>query len=431
MVKAELNSLHGVTMDSTKLLTEKLTLARELSSLRPEVEHLRSQVASHQALLAEKLSLQRQLNAVQVDLETEKRSTQRILAREDKAHGEDRKLESRMETLQTELTKERRDRQRVERDAQKASTESENRKNTLESRLDAFRNKLKTTKEHLKETQMALESAQAVSIAPPARGKGTGNSDASVARNPRKRQAVQMDADTMIGTPGDLPVSKKNKKGSTLVGEKSTFSITPFLNRTASLAPESPSSPGARNDNEEVQRSDSHLLTESKLDDQLREAVLGIGSLNSAKSTVQPMKPQVLENSKASKTNSRAPLGRKTKASSLLEQVAEEDYAENGHDAGKGTIVAKGTSGLDNTIHEGGEMRKKNRKLLGMGMGRTLFDEGEGDEARGGGGLLGDARGLASFSRGGLGGPKLGSRRALSTSIGSFGAISPLKKDKR
>ena len=427
-----MNSLHGVTMDSTKLLTEKLTLARELSSLKPELDHLRSQVASHQTLLAEKLSLQRQLSTVQVELETEKRSTQRVLAKEGKSQAEDAKLESRVESLRAELAKERRERQKIEREAQKVSAELENKNTTLESRLDAFRNKLKTTKEQLKEMQTALQRAEASAQAPSSRVVTSANPAVFLARNPRKRAAVEMDADTMIGTPGDLPVAKRNKKVSTLPGEKSTFSITPFLNRTASVAPESPASGHAGRDGEDNEEPADSPSAKSKPKAVPSAATSdSVDKLQSAKPTAQAKKPGILETVKAGKGNSRPPPARKRKAAPTLEQVAEKKNDENTSSTAEPPKPTTSKGVPDDTTNEGLEMKKKKRKLLGGGLGKTLFDEDDGDSLKGDRGLVGGVRGFGTLARGGLGGPKFGPRKAPGASSSGFGTISPLKKDRK
>ena len=413
-------------MDSTKLLTEKLTLARELSSLRPEIDHLRSQAAAHQSLLAEKLSLQRQLNTMHVELETEKRSTQRILEKENKSQAEDARLASRVETLQADLAKERRERQRLERDAQKASMESENRKTTLESRLDAFRTKLKTTKEQLKETQTALDRAQTAARAPSDRTKSSTNSTAPFPVNTRKRAAIEMDNDTMIGTPGALPAAKKGKTASSMVGEKSTFSITPFLNRTASMAPESPPSEKPDDGGESSQEPED-IAPESDEPEPVSKPTAR--NLKSTKRTAKPSDPGVLENANPSKTNARGSHLRKPKVPPVLEEVAEEEGAENDGAAVPNSRAIEGVDVLSESCIGGtAEIKKKKRKLFGGGLGKTLFDEDEGDVMNSEGAV---AAGTKMFARGGLTGPKLGPRKALGQSLGSFGAISPLKKDRK
>lgn len=417
-------------MDSTRLLTEKLTLARELSALKPEVDHLRSQAASYQSLLAEKLSLQRQLSTLQVELETEKRATQRALAKEGRSQAEDARLESRLESLQADLAKERRERQMVERKAQKDTNESENRITTLESRLDAFRNKLKSTKEQLKEAQISLQTAQASQPTKPSRASSSVNSITSLAGKPRKRAAAQIDADTMIGTPGDLPAAKKSKQASTLIGEKSTFSITPFLNRTASVAPESPPSDPASGDDQEHIR-DLDRLSSNTNHKATSEAITDpVDMPDVTKHVVQEQRPGILENAKTCKINSRAPPARKKKAAPTLEQVAEENN-ENGGST-MSTSENAVTKDISEEMSRGGlEMKRRKRKLLGGGLGKTLFDEDEGDALKGDRAMLGGVRGFGTLGKGGLGASSFGPRKAIGPTVSTFGAISPLKKDRK
>ena len=414
--QAELNSLHAVTMDSTKLLTDKLTLARELTALKPEVDHLRSQAASHQSLLADKLSLQRQLSTVQVELETEKRATQRALQKEAKTLAEDAKHESRMESLQSNLAKERRERQRLDHEAQKASSESENRISTLESRLDAFRNKLKYTKEQLKDAQTSLQTLQASNHSKSSRPSTSAKPNMSLAANPHKRAAAQIDADTIIGTPGDHPATKKSKHGSTSFGEKSTFSITPFLNRAVGVASEAPPP-----DNDSG--NDEHYFKGS---DQPSEYT----SQEGTKNPVQARKPGVLENAKTSKINTRLAPARKAKAAPILEQVAEETIENGVSTSSVSDPIA--TKDISNEASQGVlEIRKRKRKLLGGGLGKTLFDGDEGDALKGSRGLFDGGREFGTLGKGGLGAPKYGPSKAIGSKWNTFGCISPLKKDKK
>ena len=396
-------------MDSTRLLTEKLTLARELSALKIEMDHLRSQSVSHKSLLAEKLSLQRQLGTVQVELTTEKRATQRALAKEEKIQAANAQIESQLESLQADLVKERRERQTVEREARKDSTESANRITTLESRVDAFRNKLKSTKEQLKEAQASLQAAKSANHSRSSRASASMNPVTSLMANPCKRGAMQMDADTILGTPGDFPVAKKSKRGSTLIGEKSTFSITPFLNRTASVAPESPPS-GTAGEADGVNKVGSDQL--SGVTSQKKASSKEISDLAETSHTltdvVQANKPGMLRDATAGGINSRAPPARKNKAATTLEQVAEESInnVESDPSTDQPAIV---TNSSNETVHGNFEIKRRKRKLLGGGLGKTLFDEDEGRV------------------------PDIRSRKAMDTkvtNVSTFGVISPLKKNK-
>ena len=390
-------------MDSTKLLTEKLTLARELSALRPEIDHLRSQSTSHQSLLAEKLSLQRQLSTVQVELSTEKRATRRALAKEEKLQDGDAKLESHLESLQAELVKERRERQTVERVARKDSTESEIRIATLESRLDSFRNKLKSTKEQLKDAHTSLQTAQSSSHSKPNRASASTNPATSLMGHTRKRGAAQIDADTILGTPGDLPAAKKSKRGSTLIGEKSTFSITPFLNRTASVPPESPPPDNVNGADEMNNKGSEHLSGNTSQEAASSKAKSDALDTHTLTNVLRASKSGIFRKAKTSTINSRAP-ARKTKGAATLEQVAEEEFGDMGSETNVSEPVAIKDS-FNNALHGGFELKKRKRKLLRGGLGKTLFDEEEGDPLKGDQGLF--------------------------VGVSGFGTISPLKRDRR
>ena len=69
--------------DSTKVLAEKLALSRELAVLKPEIDHLRSQIDHQKDVLAEKLALERQLNSLEVELANERRAAQKALQRQE------------------------------------------------------------------------------------------------------------------------------------------------------------------------------------------------------------------------------------------------------------------------------------------------------------------------------------------------------------
>ncbi|KAF4301442.1 hypothetical protein GTA08_BOTSDO10781 [Botryosphaeria dothidea] len=302
-MKAELASMETISTDSNKILTEKLALSRELSTLKPELEHLRSQVAAHEGLISEKLSLQRQLNTLEVELENEKRAAQRAIARSEKQSERDTDHQNQINELEKQLATEKREREKAEKEIGKAQREIEAEKKAAEraqskeqkkagqeakenakiddlkqelvegkreieelkkemanekrerekaekaiyktqmdndarvslatERAEAYKAKLKTTKEKLKEVQTELQKAQTAATARPSIEEAPRPS-----KNPRKRIA-QMDLDaTTLGTPGDGQAAKRSRTAAP--GDKSTFSITPFLNRTASVAPDSP-----------------------------------------------------------------------------------------------------------------------------------------------------------------------------------------------
>ena len=424
-------------MDSTKLLTEKLSLSRELASLRPELEHLKSQALAHQSILAEKLSLQRQLSTIQVELENEKRSTQRALSREENKQGRDAELEAQIDSLQADLSRERRERQKAEREAQKVSTEFDGKKTVLESRLDAFRNKLRMTKEQLKETQEELQNARANIRTQTATNTGM-EATIEATRNPRKRSLAQFDTDAAIGTPGILPAAKKSKRGSTLPGDKSTFSITPFLNKTISVALESPlleqstaeTEQGVEGNNDQAESVPTLVVSPSA--QAAKKSVKKESKKNAA-----PKKPAVPAAAKVASSDNTSVASRRPKITPALEQVQEEDNDESLPPANQESmpsdepIVKSKIKIVDmkDRASEEPTFIKKKRKLLGGGPAKTLFDDDDGELVKGGDrGLFGGAKGFGSFGRP-LGNPKLGGR--LGSSVSGFGAFSPLKKDRK
>ena len=425
----ELGSLHDVTMDSTKLLTEKLALAREVTSLKPEIDHLRSQTVAHQAVLAEKLSLQRQVSSLQVELELEKRATHRAIAKEGKLQVEDAKTAAQLESLQAEMTKEREERLKIERDTQKVSADWETRSVILESRLDSLKTQLKATKEQLKDCQSELQSARAA----PRAGAGRSTSHMmldEVTRDPRKRVASCMIDDTIIGTPGDLRATKKTNRGSTVPGDKSAFSITPFLNRAASIAPDNSveqyENNGADEDNETLDRvlvvtKDYHGPSPTAPGP---EENLKSGNIHRA-----AQKGSSLQISKSESTKLKIPPTSKSRKASILDQVVEEDNGENvapkvphpEPNAAQDTNLAGGTT-------ESFEITKKKRKLLGGGFAKTLFDDDDGKAVKGD---KAGARTFGTLGRVTLGGPRANQRYGVTGSGSGFGSFSPLKKDKK
>ena len=114
-----------------------------------------------------------------------------------------------------------------------------------------------------------------------------------------------------------------------------------------------------------------------------------------------------------------------------MEQVAEEENDENTASTNAPPKPTISRSAPDDTIDEGIEMKKRKRKLLGGGLGKTLFDEDDRDALKGDRGIMGGVRGFGVLARGGLGDPKIGPRKAIGASSSGFGAISPLKKDRK
>lgn len=524
--------MNGVNMDTTKILTEKLSLARELATLKPELEHLRSQAAYQQTVLAEKLALQRQVSTLEVELETEKRASKRAAAKNDSKDGEmelqsqleavqkdmarqrkeavkvlkekEADLQNELETLQKELVREKKlngkaqhereadlqnqveslqkdlarakkeggkaktdreeelqeqleasqkDLAREKREATKAQKEvekelkaAESRHTILESKLDQVKTKLRETKEQLKECQTELSQARAAATKTAGKGAGTDGPT----KNPRKRSALEMSTDVNIGTPdgvavrGKRPAVKRGGKDQTLVGEKSMFSITPFLNKTVNMALDTPDKKTIHDITEEEETSEHQVPLETGKE--ARPETLAAPDHSSPLPAVKTKakisdKPAAVDKKvlKESKTNSQNKKAMPQKRPiSTLEKVTEEDADENeepcpvapeaaapkistARKAGPVKPVNLQTKPSDAT--EAGPTKKK-RKLLG---GKTLFDEDDREATKRPTKVnLGAPRLLG---KGGLAGPAGGLKSGLGAA--GFGAFSPLKKDRR
>ena len=396
------------------------------------MDHLRAQVSASQTLLAEKLSLQRQLSAAEVELETERRASQRALAKEDGNQAHNAKIETQLESIQSELSKERRERQKAEREAQRVSSEFEGKKTILESRLDAFRNKLRMTKDQLKVTQDELQKSRASTTAiKHVHDKNATNFDVNL-KNPKKRSLAQTDA--TIGTPGNSPAPKKSKRGSTIPGDKSLFSITPFLNRTGNIAPDTPEEEAPKTtdkvagmnikdvviDDDDGEVSD--IASPSGKPGRVVAKKIGVEKFSQEEHTeLGPARP--------GKVNARKP-ARKTKLALALEQVVEED-TENQPVLATELVTNKsaiGSAALNEALDESTIVKKK-RKVLSGGLGRTLFDEDDVAPSRGSNRSMFGGKSVPSLGRVGL--MKTASRGGAGLASAFGGSFSPLKKDRK
>lgn len=220
--------------ESTKLGQEKLSLTKESDRLRKELEHLKSQIANHQSVVAEKLDLQRQLDTLEVELANEKRSKRRAQEKEDHASEE---LRTRADEAEKRLALEKKEREKIQRSHDLVLAEAHGERERVEERVAALQTKLKRAhsdlddaKSELARCRAELEKARSSAVRPKA-----------ITNNPvvnRKRPLAQQPKEAVpILTPEVDRVSlqrpaKKRGIEHSMLGEKSAFSITPFLNRS-------------------------------------------------------------------------------------------------------------------------------------------------------------------------------------------------------
>ncbi|KPM44610.1 hypothetical protein AK830_g1943 [Neonectria ditissima] len=254
-LKTELESFNGSMQDSSKALQEKFALDRELNRIRPEIEHLKSQLRNHQAVIAEKHDLERQLNSLEVELQNEKRSKQRIQQKNDAEASDDWK--ARLAVLEKQHASEKKEWEKVKKEHERDLREAQGQSERLEERVSTIKLKFKNVQSELKDAREEAERCRAeLEAARKAPRKASDQPKKTVTMKPppsRKRRVNEMSLeDISIGTPGpDETINKRasKKRGAeyALVGEKSTFSITPFLNRTKNLSDESIDLPSPTN----------------------------------------------------------------------------------------------------------------------------------------------------------------------------------------
>lgn len=416
--------------------------------MRLEIETLRTELANHQAILGENIKLQQQLNASEVELENEKLSRSRDRSKDDDIALAE--LKFKLEICETQLTDEKAERVAVETKHVRELAEAHNRCEILEAKSSAMRSKSKSIYDELKETraellacQMSLQRAQVAlqCLKEPARVKPSSKS----------RPIQQQNTDQMaIQTPGNVDIVRKKPLRRRLVehapvGEKSNFSITPFLNRAKSFpdglfeeSPPTQASPATRN---------SGILPAGNLmDSSIQHATekyqdKPTTSQLDARLVTEPVKkprgrPRLkpLAEALASETIMAVPPiqeqgGDKT---TVLEVVLEEPCIEAGESKARRPKINHKICGLEvrpvetciaitnSDVSVVDSKKKKKRKLLGGNI-QTLFEDGEGETSQQ---LTKTSLGPIRKLKAPLG----GGTNAFSAAVGSF---SPLKRDRR
>lgn len=385
------------------------------------MDHLKSQLSHQQSILAEKLALERQLNSIEVELEAEKRSKQRSRQREDQEQMDE--LHARIEDLEAKLTAEKKDKERVRKEGERTLSEAVAQQEVLEQRLETMKLKLRDTREELKKCQSELNESRTSTSSLVEVPEATISLPIARKRS-EKRRVEEPTTEMTIHTPGAADQKSKKvqkKRGLDIalanVGEKSTFSITPFLNRTKML----------ENDSSESFDDDepSHNSSDAKSISTIAPIQLAT-SKSEVPSRAVPTNPAAkprgrprkilgeiadAKNSKALKSLKRSDEKTKTaKVDFVLEKVVEEPeegeddqpapepepepaeapaepaqaVAEKVVSEPRETVLARKLKSVQSTetlIGSEPEPKKKKRKLLG-GPNKTLFDDEDGEAAK-------------------------------------------------
>ncbi|KAM3516599.1 hypothetical protein NHJ13051_009756, partial [Beauveria bassiana] len=239
-LKANIENMNSSVKMSAGALHDNVTLTRELDSLRQELEQLKLQLASHEATVASNGELRRRINSLEVDLENEMRSKLRAQQMDDKGVISD--LRSKLQKCETKLNTEKEENENLKQELTDSRREIEHQ----QEHLTIMRLKHKELQSTLKDAQADLQQSQCELSR--ARETSTDLTKEPHTKAPKVRlpqvimeppiSTVETCLDDMdIQTPGnesisDLRQHRRRAPEHAQLGEKSKFSITPFLNKT-------------------------------------------------------------------------------------------------------------------------------------------------------------------------------------------------------
>ncbi|KAL7623234.1 hypothetical protein AAE478_006915 [Parahypoxylon ruwenzoriense] len=362
----------------------------------------------------------------------------------------DDELHTQLEKLKINLESQQKENAKIVQESHTAVSEADTRNDQLEKKVEKLKTKLRETQEQLKQCQADLRKAQSRSSVLDDTTKVIGRPQVF-----HKRKTQEMAADDFthieIQTPGADDTTrgrrtlKKRGFEPTLVGEKSTFSITPFLNRTKSIIEDTP-------------KADEETLDESVLAARQTEAVEAPATepvptvTEASEKETSPSAPaeeerpkpgpkprgrpkKVLGDAPSARKNAQPLPKKSSKAKSNLEKVVEEADDDSHENQPEGTEPVEKTATVkfnfslpqDESASSGtnGEQQQKKKKRKVLGSTKTLFDdeEGEAEPARKPSKIqLGTKRTTT------LGKAAVGAQRSAFASASSF---SPLKKQRR
>lgn len=186
--------------------------------------------------------MERQINSLELQLGNEKHAHERTQAKGLQQLTEITQLSARVEELRNELAGELRAKQQQERDNHHQNLTWANQRATFEGKIDSLKQQLRSTKDKLQETQLEIQQRRSLK-------SHAGNDSESSSRTvPLQRPGPSGHAGVTIATPGAVRVQEKLKRDSAMPGDKSAFSITPFLNRTGAPSDSPMSSVGDEDD---------------------------------------------------------------------------------------------------------------------------------------------------------------------------------------
>ncbi|CRG84668.1 hypothetical protein PISL3812_01923 [Talaromyces islandicus] len=349
-IKSELLAKNHKSSDYEQISADRLTLSKEISALKQEVAHLKKQSSSYQTLVSEKQALERQLNSFEIQMEDERRAFER-----NKASSSNGGIETKrqLESLQEEMKKEIEDKRRLEKEEREKSAAWENEKKALEERLQSVRKQLRNAKDKLKEYRESESNPHILSR--PSHGR---QRDSSV-----RHSANSFDADMTIVTPGAIRTAADPRRQITAPGEKSTFSITPYLNRNKPTTGSSNTS----DDDLEADSDRQHRVEKKPKPSKSNSRV------DSRKENKKPPKKAVGKNRR--KIDDEEEASENQGAENLGDESLDEDTTLPEQKEGAQDATAS-------KVPQEGKQNQKKRKILGAQREKTLFDDEEDDLER-------------------------------------------------
>lgn len=162
------------------------------------------------------------MNSLEVELQNTKRSLERALLKDSQDGDEEGGEDVRLEQLNKQFLIEKEERARIEKEA----SDGARHRKSLESKINALEAKLEGATEQLTQAQDRLRHQ--------VESRSSGQRVQFVAEDAgRPQKPMQFDPGMVIATPGGVKAASKTQKSLALPGDKSSFSITPLLNRTS------------------------------------------------------------------------------------------------------------------------------------------------------------------------------------------------------
>ncbi|KAM0246698.1 hypothetical protein ACHAQJ_010134 [Trichoderma viride] len=207
----------------SKAVEENITLSKEIQQLRPEIELLRRQVTNYEKTISKQHGLQHQQEHLKAELASKKQSESESLhdTSEDIV-----KLRSMLDETTERIAEGERQRERMKLDHQKQLDESQRQKHKLEEQVLTLEKELKDTQTELRDLRQGLQASQSSLKDRP--GDGNTSNQEPTAKSHIKDRSSAAEKEKL----SRKTAARKRAMEQAMMGEKSTFSITPFLNKT-------------------------------------------------------------------------------------------------------------------------------------------------------------------------------------------------------